>query len=127
MSVDENISDGKYNNNLVIGGSSIPPPGLRLLEQKRVRDLTEEDLAALPQLKKEFEALKAQRKTTTAEWRAEENRLDALFESDCAEEEGLLKHPKREQIFQKAKSMAGTSSKSEIWYAYQELAEFLKN
>lgn len=126
MNIRQNIEDGKYENKVQIVGSSFPPKLLRDIEGKKVKDLSVEELNSLPKLRAEFEEQKKLYAESLALHRKEEGRVLDLFESDCAEAEGVSNNPKRASLWGKAWEHGHSAGFSEVWNIYQDLAELIK-
>jgi hypothetical protein len=127
MDIYQNIKDGKYKNNVAIGGKCHKPTELHQLEKKPAGELTDAEFAKLKELRHRFDLDREQYRTDSAKYRAEEDRLNALFEADCAEDQGLTNHPKRGKLWGKAWEHGHAGGYGDIYSYYCDLAELIRD
>lgn len=126
MSINDNICSGKYKNKIELPSYPFLGSSKYDLLKKPVGSLTEKEITEAMNLRNEFEQNKKKYNEASDRWRAEEAKLNALFFDDCAKEEGLVNHPKRNLVEGKAWEHGHASGYSDIWHWYQEFADVVK-
>lgn len=117
----ENISSGKYKNQLPFP----TPPKIPLELNLKGSQLTNDQIAALPEIKKRYEAYQEAYKAGVKAYQEEEAARLIRFENDCAASEGLTNHPKRGKVYGLAWDFGHSSGLGDVYSYYVQLAELV--
>ena len=118
----DNIRAGKYQTKLTIIPKPKMPNELRLTASM----MTGPQLKAIPQIKADYDKALQESDESLKAYNVDQNRLNGVFEADCAKECGIEDHPKRGKLFGIAWDLGHSSGLSEVWLYYQRLSELLQ-
>lgn len=121
LDVRENITSGRYDNKMPYPSLPKLPPELKLTGSQ----LTNDQIAALPEIKRKYEDEVKACKAAQSVYQAEENARMTKFENDCAAACGLTNHPKRSKVYGLAWDYGHSSGLGDVYSYYENLAELV--
>ncbi len=114
--------NGEYDSKLAYSYSKPAKPAILL---KRVGDLTSEEIATVPQVKKEYEDAVTAHSAAREAYHADQQRLTQKFQSDLEAEHGLSGHPRAAMLYAKAYDIGHSGGLAEVAIHYNEMAELI--
>ena len=121
MSVYDKVRNGDYETALAWPEK----PKLPDILSRYGRDLSDADLARLPQVRRDYEASVSAHNEAARRYREDEGTLTAKFQEDIEEEFGTTGHDKAGLLFAKAWEHGHSSGLGEVYTAYQDLVELV--
>lgn len=117
----ENIRAGKYDNKLPYPDRNAYARAPKLNSNMPTVEETKAYLVALDNWQNNKDSYAGK----VAEFNKEDTRLRLLFESDMANEFGLVNHPKRALLWEKAWDQGHHLGQGQVYESYKDLAELL--
>ena len=124
VSVVEKIEAGVYDPNQVPYPTRVTTPAMM---NKRVSDLTADEIQQLPLVKKEFDKARADYKWAMTNFNNHTNQLRQDFRDDLEAEFGTTNHPKRDALYFKAEEAKDYDNNLlALYHEYESLVELVR-
>jgi hypothetical protein len=122
MSVYDRVVAGEYNTKLPYPERVKEPAIMR----KMAKDLTPDELVALPSIVAQYEADKVAYNEARAAYSADGGRLSDQFKADLEAENGVVGHPKADLLWSKAYDHGHSAGFAEITIYYNDFVDLIK-
>ncbi len=121
-SVYDRVHNDEYKTKLPYPSRPVEPDLLR----KKPRDMSADEMAALPALAASYAAAKEAYAAAKTAYNQDQHRLDTQFRADLEEESGMTGHPKASLLWDKAYDRGHSSGMGEVCIIYDDLLELVK-